>query len=403
MPTSYTSLSFLAASYNPSLYGTWPSSLSVGVYTGTQYGVSGYGGVTGTGPSNVPTNGAGCSFGTSLGLSAPMYTILQAAAAALDPSGTLLPSWRTLWQPCPPYKNNVLQNSSSVMYGRSWAGVVCQDSSACNPTTMVGGVSQLWLNWLGLNGSVPAVLGQMSTLSFVDVSRNVLAGTLPPELGNISHLQLSVVDNNITGTVPSSYSSLSWLAAAYNPFLYGAWPSSVPVAGLTLAGNGSGSYSTTSPGGVGVTGSSTVVPTTGAGCGFGTSLGLDAPLYTILQSVAAALDPSGALLPSWRTGWQPCPPYSVTVAQGAGSTMYGKAWAGVTCADGPAGCTPSNIVGGASQVKLNGLGLNGTLPAALLQLRVMTALDLSQNALVSSIPPAWCVTGLASAVPSAMR
>ena len=220
----------------------------------------------------------------------------------------------------------------------------------------------------------------------------MLSGTLPPELGNITKLQLSVVDNNITGTVPPSYSSLSWLAAAYNPFLYGAWPSSVPVAGLISAVNGSSAYST-SPGGVTTT--SPVVPSAGAGCGFGTSIGLDAPLYTILQSVAAALDPSGSLLPSWRTGWQPCPPYSVTVAQGAGGTMYGKAWAGVTCADGPSNaCTSSNIVGGASQVKLNGLGLNGTLPAALLQLRMMTSLDLSQNALVSSIPPAWCVPGL---------
>ena len=41
-------------------------------------------------------------------------------------------------------------------------------------------------------------------LTFLDVSRNVLSGTLPPELGNIStSLQLIVFDNNITGTVPS--------------------------------------------------------------------------------------------------------------------------------------------------------------------------------------------------------
>ena len=202
VPSSYTSLSYLSASYNPSLYGTWPGSLTVGVYTGTQYvlGASGYYGLTGSGPTAVPTNGAGCSFGTSLGLSAPMYTLLQAAAAVLDPSGAQLPSWRTLWQPCPPYSHGASQNSSSVMFGRSWKGVVCQDSSACTPSTMVGGVAQLQLSSLGLNGSVPAVLGQVSTLSFVDVSRNVLTGTLPPELGNISHLQLSVFDNNITGT-----------------------------------------------------------------------------------------------------------------------------------------------------------------------------------------------------------
>lgn len=71
------------------------------------------------------------------------------------------------------------------------------------------------------------------------------AGTLPPELGNYdSGLQLSVFDNNISGQVPASYAAWpsatffnvnsplpSWLAAGYNPLLYGPWPT-----GLTPMG-----------------------------------------------------------------------------------------------------------------------------------------------------------------------
>ena len=40
-------------------------------------------------------------------------------------------------------------------------------------------------------------------LTFLDVSRNALTGTLPPELGNLSSagsMGLGVFDNNITGT-----------------------------------------------------------------------------------------------------------------------------------------------------------------------------------------------------------
>ena len=51
-----------------------------------------------------------------------------------------------------------------------------------------------------LSGSIPSCLSNLTALTFLDVSRNWLSGTLPPELGSITHLQLSVFDNNITGT-----------------------------------------------------------------------------------------------------------------------------------------------------------------------------------------------------------
>ena len=242
---------------------------------------------------------------------------------------------------------------------------------------MAGGVLQLQLSGLGLNGSVPALLGQLSTLSFVDVSRNMLSGTLPPQLGNISSLQLSVFDNNLTGTVPSAYTSLSFLAASYNPSLYGTWPTSVPV-GVFYGGV----YYVAADTYIGMSGS---VPYYGSGCSFGTSLGLSAPMYTILQAAAAALDPSGAQLPSWRTPWQPCPPYSHGASQNSSSPMVGRSWAGVVCQESSR-CTPSTMIGGLSQLQLSSLGLNGTIACGLSQLSTATTLDLRNNSLTGYIP-----------------
>lgn len=37
-------------------------------------------------------------------------------------------------------------------------------------------------------------------LTLLDVSRNALTGTLPPELGSLSSVGFSAFDNNITGT-----------------------------------------------------------------------------------------------------------------------------------------------------------------------------------------------------------
>ena len=239
------------------------------------------------------------------------------------------------------------------------------------------------------------------------MSRNLLTGTLPPELANIStSLRLSVFDNNLTGTVPSAYAvnsvgKLSWLAAAYNPGLYGAWPN-----GLQPAGFSSTSYYT-SGSNFGYSAASTDastanMPTTGTGCFTGTSLGLDSPMYVTLRTIAAALDPNGTQLPSWRTGWQPCKPYG-TPAQNSSSLMAGKSWAGVGsyCADGAFAsgqwqtCSSSQgyAVGGVQMLVLNSLGLGGTLPVALRELRTLTTLSVWNNSLVGSMPPEWCVWG----------
>jgi hypothetical protein len=156
-------------------------------------------------------------------------------------------------------------------------------------------------------------------------------------------------------------------------------------------------------------------PSFGSGFHYGTSIGLDEPMYAILRRIATALDPTGALLPSWQasstTLAQPCLP-SWGSSQRRTSPGFGQAWVGVAayCIDGvysgnpfggiaknPAGengwMSGSNLeqwaTGGIGQLTLTGLGLNGTLPNDIRLLRTVTYLDLSQNTLRGSIPAAW--------------
>jgi hypothetical protein len=136
----------------------------------------------------------------------------------------------------------------------------------------------------------------------------------------------------------------------------------------------------------------------GSGLLYGTSIGLDRPLASILADVKAALDPSGAVLTSWITNAvQPCPPWVSTNGNNPGqsdaSPGYGRAFAGVTCDewDGAVVSSTSNL-GGLLSLILTGTSLNGTLPDQLRELRTATQVTLSGNALSGTIPPAWCVT-----------
>ncbi len=93
----------------------------------------------------------------------------------------------------------------------SWRGVT---------TDKNGRVIELDLNRNVLSGSIPAELGSLPNLRILRMSGNNLEGPIPAELGNLTALtNLELDDNNLIGSIPAelgTLSSLAWLDLSEN-------------------------------------------------------------------------------------------------------------------------------------------------------------------------------------------
>jgi Leucine-rich repeat (LRR) protein len=89
--------------------------------------------------------------------------------------------------------------------------------SCCSPTGIVRGIYLLENN---LRGTIPPALGQLSTLSCLDLKDNFLSGTIPADLGQLKELTvLKVVSNQMSGTIPPDFiqlTALKILVAGFN-------------------------------------------------------------------------------------------------------------------------------------------------------------------------------------------
>jgi Leucine-rich repeat (LRR) protein len=75
-----------------------------------------------------------------------------------------------------------------------------------------GQVSELSLVENQLSGTIPPELGQLSRLRYLYLSSNQLSGTIPPELGQLSRLQfLDMSENQFSGTIPPELGQLNSL------------------------------------------------------------------------------------------------------------------------------------------------------------------------------------------------
>ena len=75
-----------------------------------------------------------------------------------------------------------------------------------------GRVTELSLYDNQLSGTIPAELGNLSSLTGLNLGYNQLSGTIPSELGNLSSLTgLYLYDNQLSGTIPSELGNLSSL------------------------------------------------------------------------------------------------------------------------------------------------------------------------------------------------
>ena len=77
-------------------------------------------------------------------------------------------------------------------------------------------LKQLDLKNNQLSGSIPAELGNLSTIEVLDLSENQLSGSIPAELGNLSSLiNLYLEGNQLTGSIPAELGNLSTLKRLY--------------------------------------------------------------------------------------------------------------------------------------------------------------------------------------------
>jgi Leucine-rich repeat (LRR) protein len=71
-------------------------------------------------------------------------------------------------------------------------------------------LEELWLSFNQLTGSIPSELGNLSNLEFLSLAGNQLTGSIPTELGNLTNLKfLYLAFNQITGPIPSELGNLT--------------------------------------------------------------------------------------------------------------------------------------------------------------------------------------------------
>lgn len=104
----------------------------------------------------------------------------------------------------------------------TWYGVNCNDDQTA--------VVEISLGDNNLSGTLPSAIGSFPSLTSLYLAGNALSGPLPASLGSLSSLRLLYLDNNqFTGTIPASLGSLSQLTLLYlfnNP-LSGTIPASI--------------------------------------------------------------------------------------------------------------------------------------------------------------------------------
>ena len=96
--------------------------------------------------------------------------------------------------------NGVL-NWSETLGMEHWQGIISSEEN---------GVTTLEIHNTALNGTVPAGLGSLPNLRFLELWKNGLTGSIPAELGNLSNLEELRLDQNaLTGSIPTGLGSLS--------------------------------------------------------------------------------------------------------------------------------------------------------------------------------------------------
>ncbi|XP_052209172.1 MDIS1-interacting receptor like kinase 2-like [Diospyros lotus] len=154
---------------------------------------------------------ASSSYSTTTSLSnVEVAALLRWKASLQKQSQSLLPSW------------DVGSNQSYC----NWAGIACDNTSSIayivlDSVGLAGTLSSFSFSSFpylirfdlynnSFYGSIPARIGNLSRLHYIDFSSNYFIGKVPSELGSLQNLQfLYLYDNNLSGSIPQELGMLT--------------------------------------------------------------------------------------------------------------------------------------------------------------------------------------------------
>jgi hypothetical protein len=137
--------------------------------------------------------------------------------------------WDITGDPCP------------IAYNESWHGVACVDpcyTPIDGADCRFGRITGLQLQFNGLAGTIPETLfDKLVNLTTIDMSHNLLSGTIPTTVGKLRNAQmLQLSHNRLSGTIPTEIRSMG----SHVP------PDELatPLSSLQIIDNGSGENAT---------------------------------------------------------------------------------------------------------------------------------------------------------------
>jgi hypothetical protein len=98
----------------------------------------------------------------------------------------------------------------------SWFHITCAPINLGGTVGTQNVVTAVCLNFNNMKGTIPADLGLLTALKYLDVGFNALTGTLPVSIGQWTALTVfGVAYNALTGTLPASIGSWNQIQAAF--------------------------------------------------------------------------------------------------------------------------------------------------------------------------------------------
>ncbi|XP_052177422.1 probable leucine-rich repeat receptor-like serine/threonine-protein kinase At3g14840 [Diospyros lotus] len=116
---------------------------------------------------------------------------------------TLGKNWDFSVDPCSGEKGWATQNP--VKGFENAVTCNCSSNNTCHVISIV-------LKAQNLNGTLPTELVNLPYLQEIDLSRNYLNGTIPPEWGTTQLINISLIVNRLTGSIPKELGNISALA-----------------------------------------------------------------------------------------------------------------------------------------------------------------------------------------------